>query len=221
MHVIIKAEGYGRRLAPLTNQIPKPMLSLSPEVSIISRLISQLEICGFESITLTLGYRGDQIQSHLDTYNFAIPIYYVYSTDGHPSGTATCVANVCRDWHRPFLLLSADIYTDYRFDQLRNQTPQWGHLVLVHPPSFAPNGDFHLQQGRLDPKRGPRMTYANIAVVHPQSYRIIPCPKEEGDLWRQYIDKGHLLTGESFHGTWINIGTPTLLHQAQRLEKTS
>src|SRR5690606_16908570 len=53
----------------------------------------------------------------------------------------------------PFIVVSADIWTDYSFARCVTlpRADDLAHFVLVPNPSFHPNGDFHLAGERVTP----------------------------------------------------------------------
>ena len=55
MHAVVLVGGFGTRLRPLTNTVPKSMLPIA-HVPLISRLIGQLERGGVDAVTLALGF---------------------------------------------------------------------------------------------------------------------------------------------------------------------
>jgi mannose-1-phosphate guanylyltransferase len=55
MHAVVLVGGFGTRLRPLTNTIPKSMLPVA-HVPLIVRLIGQLERGGVDEVTLALGF---------------------------------------------------------------------------------------------------------------------------------------------------------------------
>lgn len=64
MHAIVMAAGEGRRLRPITERWPKPVLPIDGR-PVIATLVRQLFDEGFEPITVVTGYRGEQVQELL------------------------------------------------------------------------------------------------------------------------------------------------------------
>ena len=58
-NAVLMAAGYGRRLAPITDTVPKGLLQIRGEV-LVERQIEQLIAAGIEEIFLVVGYRKDQ-----------------------------------------------------------------------------------------------------------------------------------------------------------------
>ena len=76
-----------------------------------------------------------------------------------------------------FIVAAGDIATDYDYAALAEQAQSlsvsgdWAHLVMVANPTFHPQGDFRLVNGRIarrDAVGGEILTYASLAAFHPQ-----------------------------------------------------
>lgn len=65
-HAFILAAGFGKRLRPYTDTIPKPMVPMGGR-PIIDQVIDRLEDAGVKDVTINLHYRGDVLESHLST----------------------------------------------------------------------------------------------------------------------------------------------------------
>jgi choline kinase len=65
MRLIILAAGYGSRLSPATQSIPKPLFDLGEGVTILDRQLEAAKLCGIEDVRLVVGYRAEQIEEKL------------------------------------------------------------------------------------------------------------------------------------------------------------
>ncbi|MHA1714681.1 MAG: NTP transferase domain-containing protein [Promethearchaeota archaeon] len=67
MHILILAAGYGSRLTPFLNDLPKPLLTLNTRGdSCLSLMLDRLEQSNFQDIHIVGGYRIEKIQDFLD-----------------------------------------------------------------------------------------------------------------------------------------------------------
>ena len=64
MQALILAGGRGMSLAPLTHDLPVPLLYL-PGGTLLDYLLARLAACGIEQVALVLQYQGDQIARHV------------------------------------------------------------------------------------------------------------------------------------------------------------
>ncbi len=76
MQAIILAAGMGKRLKDLTNDNTKCMVKVNG-VTMIERMLSQLDKFNLSSITIVVGYKGKELQEYIETLNVHTPINYV------------------------------------------------------------------------------------------------------------------------------------------------
>lgn len=76
MQAIILAAGMGRRLKELTQNNTKCMVKVNG-VTLIERLLSQLERYGLSRIVIVVGYEGKKLMDYIATLNVKTPIEYV------------------------------------------------------------------------------------------------------------------------------------------------
>ena len=103
--------GEGRRLRPLTDTRPKPMMPLVDR-PFVAHQIDLLRRHGVEDIVFSCGYRPDALRAHFgDGSEAGVRLRYV--VDPEPLGTAGAVKNA-EDLldDAPFLVLNGDILTD-------------------------------------------------------------------------------------------------------------
>ena len=65
MKAMILAAGYGKRLAPITDTIPKPLIKVG-NMSLIDRNINYLVKSGFHEIIINVSHHADQIINHVN-----------------------------------------------------------------------------------------------------------------------------------------------------------
>jgi mannose-1-phosphate guanylyltransferase len=111
MQAIVLVGGEGRRLRPLTDTRPKPMMSLVDR-PFVEHQIDLLRRHGVSDVVFSCGYRPDALEAHFgDGARVGVRIRYV--VDPEPLGTAGAVANA-RDLLAgdEVLVLNGDILTD-------------------------------------------------------------------------------------------------------------
>ena len=69
MRAMILAAGHGKRLRPLTNKIPKPLIEVANQ-PIILDVIGRLRDFGIDEILINVSYLGDQIISCVETVSY-------------------------------------------------------------------------------------------------------------------------------------------------------
>lgn len=117
MQAVILAGGFGKRLAPLTSEVPKPLLSVGGK-PILVRQIEWLRRFGVTDVVLAVGYLRHKIFEALgDGRRFGVRIFY--SVEEEPLGTGGAVKNaepfIADD---VFIVLNGDILTNLDLNKL-------------------------------------------------------------------------------------------------------
>lgn len=116
MQAVIMAGGYGTRLRPLTNEVPKPMVPIINK-PIIELIVEHLKRYNFDDIIITLGYKPQEIIDYLgDGKRFGVKIRY--SVESEPLGTAGGVKSVFNMLDKTFLVISGDAFTNINLKSL-------------------------------------------------------------------------------------------------------
>jgi NDP-sugar pyrophosphorylase family protein len=87
MTAVILAAGYGSRLRPLTDNIPKTMVVVAGE-RIIDRIIESLQLASVFSAVVVLGYRGDELRGYLEA-KYAGSMRFVFLENKEYASTNT------------------------------------------------------------------------------------------------------------------------------------
>lgn len=120
------AGGLGRRLAPLTTVIPKPLMPVGDE-SVLEILVRRLASCGLTRVTIALGHLGYLIRAVVDD-GARLGARVDYTEEREPLGTAGAlrlIEGVGVD--EAVLVVNGDTYTDLDF----------GEVVSAHRASGA------------------------------------------------------------------------------------
>lgn len=213
MKAIILAAGRGERLRPLTDTTPKPLLPLAGAPLIVHH-IKRLAAVGIHDIVINISYQAKQITQTLgDGSNWGAKLAFSYEPTPLESGGGIVQALPLLGT-QPFLVISADIYTDFPFTSLQKPLKGLAHLVLAPDPNFNP--DFHLTNGKLSRTGEPKFTYANMGVYHPDLFSgQIPHSFPLRDVLFPAVDANQI-TGELYEGMWENI---TSVQQYGQLKK--
>ena len=76
MQGLILAAGMGKRLKELTQNNTKCMVKVNG-VTLIDRMLHQLDACGLKRIVIVVGYEGQKLRDYIDTLSVRTPIEYV------------------------------------------------------------------------------------------------------------------------------------------------
>ena len=145
--VVIMAGGFGKRLMPLTEDTPKPLLKVGTK-PILETIISNFNDLGFRNFYISLHYKADMIKDYFgDGSNFNISINYLEERE--PMGTAGCLsllpANIS---HLPIILMNGDLITDLNFASLLENHNQSKSEATVCVAEY----DFQVPYGVLEVK---------------------------------------------------------------------
>ena len=223
MKAMLLAAGEGRRMKPLTDVRPKPLLTVAGR-PLIEHHIVRLRDAGVTDIVVNVSYLGQQLVEFLgDGSRWGVEL--TVSEETAPLETAGGVVQALPYLgDQPFLLVNGDIYTDFPFVTLRRVSliAGGGYVVLVANPDHHPEGDFCLHEHRLgfiednasvsEPAGYIQsMTYSGIGLYDPQLFTAEAPGKNP---LRPLLDRavaGALLQGELYRGVWEDIGTPERL----------
>ncbi|MBI5827798.1 MAG: NTP transferase domain-containing protein [Deltaproteobacteria bacterium] len=112
MKCIIMAGGFGTRLRPLTNNLPKPMVPMANR-PMMEHIIELLKKHSIADLTALLYFQPESITEHLgDGRVFGVKLDYITTTVD--LGTAGSVGRAMRKWEAPSttLVISGDVLTD-------------------------------------------------------------------------------------------------------------
>lgn len=226
MKAMILAAGRGERLRPLTDELPKPLLTVSGK-SLIERHIESLASAGMTEIVINHAWLGEKIETTLgDGSQYGVQI--VYSPEGEQGletgGGIVHALPLLTDKGQsdePFVVINGDVVTDFDFQSLPEQIEGLAHLVLVPNPGHHPDGDFSLSEGRVSQLGSNLLTFSGIGIYQPSLFsekRFAECRGGYfplAPLLRQAMDQ-ELVTGTLYEGLWIDVGTPERLKEAEK-----
>lgn len=134
MKAVILAGGFGKRLKPLTDQRPKPMIEVL-NFPIVEWQIRWLRKFGIEEFILCVGYMREQIFDHIgDGSKFGVKVEYSIEEDPLGTGGALRNASNLLEGHDSFFMLNGDVLTELDPNKLKNVYSQTIALVPLRSP---------------------------------------------------------------------------------------
>ncbi len=219
MDAFILAAGRGERLRPLTDRCPKPLIDVGGQ-PLIEYHLHALARAGFERIVVNLAWLGDSIRRRLGTGDrFGVEIRY--STE--PAGALETAGGIVQALpllhEETFLLVNADIFTDFDFATLGPREGLDADVVMVDNPAHHPRGDFVLAGDRLAmPGADSRpLTYAGIGRFRRALFESLAPGRRPLRPVLEAAISAERAGGRHYRGRWLDIGTPARLAQANRL----
>jgi len=219
---VIMVGGFGKRLRPLTEDIPKPLLPVGNR-PILEWIVRSIRNAGITDVILTTYYLSEKIHMHMgDGSRLGVSISYI--DEKKRSGTAGPLGYI-DTWERDHLVMNGDILTQINFRALyeyhrsnesditvglRDYTIQVPYGVtemdgvkvtaMTEKPSFK----FFVNAGiyMLAPSVGD--------FVEKDEYLDMP------DLIQKMMDNGKNVVGFPIREYWLDIGQHAQYEQALR-----
>jgi NDP-sugar pyrophosphorylase family protein len=217
MHAVILAGGKGVRLRPYTTRLPKPLVPIGEEHSIMEIVLSQLARCGFDRVTLAIGHLGHLIRSYIgDGSRWGVEIDYSLPEEV-PLGTMGPVLQVLDRLPEKFLVMNGDVITDLDYADLMRQ-----HRESDAPLTVATyQRQAQLDYGVLTTRDGQVVEFTEKPTIdYRVSMGIYACSKPTLDGYPPGLPFGFdelmldMLARDTppqeyaFDGYWFDIGRP-------------
>ncbi len=159
-YALIMAGGQGTRLRPLTNDKPKPMLSVG-EKPILETIINQLRENDIRNIFIAINYKGKQIENHFKNGDrFGVNIEYLKETK--KMGTAGALSLLPKHINDTLLVLNADLLTRLNFQRLLSFHETGNYDATMAVKEF----DYQVPYGVVSLDKNQNVTQIDEKPVH-------------------------------------------------------
>src|SRR5271157_4129067 len=112
LSAVVMAGGFGTRLPPLTEKVPKPMLPVGGR-PLLELTIAQLRRAGIKNVNVTTHYLPETISDYFGTGEmFGVRLNYLQ--EEHPLGTAGGI-RLLKQFHDTMLVINGDVLTGASF----------------------------------------------------------------------------------------------------------
>ena len=116
---VILSGGMGKRLRPLTDYLPKPLLPVDG-IPIIEWQIRYFKKFGIDEFVICAGYRADQLVSFLESKNFGVKIRF--SVERTPLGTGGAIRKARKYIGTDdFFVINGDVITNLDLNKLKRK----------------------------------------------------------------------------------------------------
>lgn len=223
---MVLAAGLGKRMRPITDTIPKPLVPIAG-TPLIDWGLDALRDAGVRKAVVNVHYLPDQLIAHL-AGRHAPRIVISDERDGLLDSGGGIARVLDRLGPSPFYVLNADTFwIDAGENNLRRLALAWRDaerdiLLMVAQLGQATGHsggiDFLIDaDGRLSRARGARdgVIYAGAAIVHPRIFDGAPAgPHSLNVQFDKALAAGRLF-GLQLDGDWITVGTPDAIAPAE------
>lgn len=221
---VIMAGGEGRRLRPITENIPKPMVDIGG-VPLLERQIERLAQAGLKRVYLSVNYLSHIIEDYFGNgEKFGLEIRYLKEYE--KMGTGGALSLLPERPQGPIVVMNGDILTTSDFSSLNAFHNSHGADVTVAAVDYRVEIPFGVIQNDGPYVRGlaekPSQRFlcnAGIYAVSPASLDLVPAraPFNMTDLIELCLSQNRRVAVFPVHEYWSDIGTPADLDKARSL----
>lgn len=218
---VVMAGGYGARLRPLTNEIPKPMLPLGDK-PLVEHTIDNLRRSGVQQVYLATHYKPEAFSNHFgDGTGFGVQIDYIH--EEQPRGTAGVLATLPKG-DDPLLVVNGDIVTDVSYGAMLRFHQESGAEMTVGVRQYefsVPYGVMEMEGVSIfGVKEKPTHKFfvnAGIYLLERSAAEHVPqgCSFDMPQLIERLVALGKPVIGFPISEYWLDIGRLSDYEQAR------
>jgi dTDP-glucose pyrophosphorylase len=212
LQAVVMAGGYGSRLRPLTNELPKPMLPVGGK-PVLEITLAKLQQAGVRRVNVATFFRPEKIEEYFGNgERFGVELTYI--REGSPLGTAGALGLIERPSDR-LLVINGDILTDLDFRALLAFHVEHGADLTMAVRRYETEVPYGVVE--CD---GPRVTSltekpslnllvnAGIYLLEPRVFEHIETgvPLNMTDLIDRVIKAGQSVVSFPIREYWLDIG---------------
>jgi len=220
---VLMAGGEGKRLRPLTEGTPKPLLKVGDK-PIIEYNIERLSKVGIRNIFLSINYLGDQIIDYFgDGRSRGLNIQYVKETK--PLGTIGSILLVEHFEYDDILVMNSDLLTNVDYADFFKAFKESDADMAVAATSYhvdVPYAVLEVDDANIvrSLKEKPKYTYysnAGIYLLKKDLLKMIPEDRffDITDLMDRVLEMNLKLITYPINGYWLDIGKHEDFKKAQ------
>lgn len=220
---VLMAGGEGKRLRPLTNHTPKPLLKVGDK-PIIEYNIDRLAKVGIQNIYLSINYLGDQIEDYFgDGSGRELKIDYI--REDKPLGTIGSVLLVDKFEHDEIIIMNSDLLTNIDFADFYKTFKEGNADMAVAATSYHVDVPYAVLESDENQKvkslkEKPRYTYfsnAGIYIIKKKILELIPRDSffDITDLMEKALEMNRKIVTYPINGYWLDIGKHEDFKKAQ------
>lgn len=220
---VLMAGGEGKRLRPLTENTPKPLLKVGDK-PIIEYNIERLKKVGVKNINLSINYLGDQLVEYFgDGSNHDLNIQYV--REDKPLGTIGSILLVDSFDHDDIIVMNSDLLTNIDFADFYKAYKNSSADMAVAATSYHVDVPYAVLEINNEHtvrslKEKPRYTYysnAGIYILKRDILKMIPVNQffDITDLMDKVLEMNLKLITFPINGYWLDIGKHEDFKKAQ------
>ncbi|MFQ5816003.1 MAG: nucleotidyltransferase family protein, partial [Candidatus Hydrothermarchaeaceae archaeon] len=126
---VIFAGGYGKRLLPLTESTPKPLLELKEGHTILDKQILDFKYAGISEVYLLVGHLADKIRDRYDDSYHGVKLKYL--VEDKPMGTLHALSNALKHIKNDIVVRNGDVVSDANIKELVKRAQAGEDLITI------------------------------------------------------------------------------------------
>ena len=206
---LILCAGYGKRLAPITNGIPKPLLKVK-NINLLDNTLKFVKSIGINKIKINTFYLSEQIKNFIEKQNYPLNIDIV--NDGEKIlDTGGGIYNLIKHSEEEnFLTLNPDTFWDSNYINIFNEMEKFYFknkiknllMVVKKNRSFDVRfkGDFNLNGNKLFKETKNEFIYTGCQILNRKIFQHINKNIfSMSEIWNDLSDKKELYGYESLN----------------------
>ena len=204
MKVIILAGGKGKRLRPITDYVPKPLIPIK-NIPIIEWQIKYLKKFGISEIIVCSGYKTKMIENYLNNKKLGIKI--TFSVEDKPLGTGGAIKKAGKKIKdKSFLVINGDIITNIDLKKLIKKNNAIAAIQLRTKFGILQTDKDKIM--KFDEKKEIENLWMNAGIYHlnKETLKELPIVGDiEKTLFPDYAKKEKLSTIKFTNSKWYSI----------------
>jgi NDP-sugar pyrophosphorylase family protein len=204
LKAIILAGGRGKRLRPITDYVPKPLIPIK-NISIIEWQIKYLKKFGISEIIICSGYKTKMIENYLNNKKLGIKI--TFSVEDKPLGTGGAIKKAGKKIKdKSFLVINGDIITNIDLKKLIKKNNAIASIQLKTKFGILQTDGNKII--KFDEKKEIENLWMNAGIYHlnKETLKELPTVGDiEKTLFPDYAKKEKLTTIKFTNSKWYSI----------------
>lgn len=224
---VIVAAGFGTRLQPITNSIPKCLVSLGP-FNMLEFWLQKCEKAGVKRVFINTHFLNEKVEEFCSQYQSDLEIKLTY--EPVLLGTARTLLKLKANLKSPFFLIHADNFSSIDLSELNKfylncKEDDCGIASAFDVQNVKGCGIFTIDKdGRIQtfqekPKFSvSRLANAAVFLLNNQIFRFYGDQKQEEDFCKDILPKSaRSMLMYKINGFHIDIGTPENYNKAKKI----
>jgi NDP-sugar pyrophosphorylase family protein len=204
MKAIILAGGRGKRLRPITDYVPKPLVPIK-NIPIIEWQLKYLKKFGIDEVIICTGYKQEMIENHLNMKDIGIKIKF--SIEKSPLGTGGAIkkaGKMIKD--KSFFVINGDTITNIDLKKLATKKNVIAAIELRTKYGILETDNDKIIN--FKEKKEISDTWMNAGIYHLEKDVLKELPNKgdiEKTVFPDYAKKGILNISKFKNAKWYSV----------------